>query len=120
MKRDDILSQFEVEERGTDWYIVTPGKFEGEVIYAPFLHDLMSEGCTEVVYDGDKCVDYVEVDDDMREEFPEIASDSDILSLVETCDGFVECREWTKIEWDNYVDSLLDDEDFDEDDESWD
>jgi len=40
--RQDILKEFRISPRGT---IQNPGKFEGEMLYAPYFYDVIMEGC---------------------------------------------------------------------------
>ena len=106
MDRKEILEQFETEEVNGEFFITSLGKFESEPIFAPAIHEMVMNGFTDVVYDGDTAVDYLDVDDELREEFPEINEETDIISLTENEEGFVSVRQWSKIEWDNFVDNL--------------
>lgn len=68
MTRDDVLADYRVQ----DGYIVSPGKFEGEPVYAPYFWSLALEGgAVEDDIDGGLRVEVAP--EDMRE-FPELAN----------------------------------------------
>ncbi len=50
MTRIEILKQYTVDRRGT---IRSPGKFEGEMLYAPYFYGMVMDGDGEEVYDQD-------------------------------------------------------------------
>lgn len=45
-----------------------PGKFEGEPIYTPYLYDLIMDGQSDMIGQGD----IITLDNDDREAFPEL------------------------------------------------
>lgn len=68
MTREEILKTYEVDN---DW-ITSPGKFEGEPIYAPYFSEFASEG-EEISFMEDGCGEYVSlitISDEDRKEFP--------------------------------------------------
>jgi len=70
MKREEILSQFKVDEHGI---IRDPGKFEGEMIYSPYFYDLCMDGaCDQEDYDGDTLLSYFDISAEDIKEFPEL------------------------------------------------
>ena len=88
MTRTAIQSQYNWD-RGI---IVSPGKFQGEPIYAPYYYDLYLKGGGET-YDHEDY--YVPVTDfsvtsEDREEFPELKFVS-LVRLFVREDGFVTC-----------------------------
>ena len=82
MNREAVLSQYEVNEIGV---IVSPGKFEGEMLYVPALWGRCLEGFSDT--QGDRWYG-VEFGDEERAEFPEIASAYGLL-MEESDTGFV-------------------------------
>ena len=66
-----MLTRAEVESNWTlcDGRVVSPGKFEGEPVFAPALFDLVMQGFADES-DGD--ADLLEVSDELRAEFPEV------------------------------------------------
>jgi len=59
MTREKILRDYKVDEHGV---IRSPGKFEAEMLYAPYFYDIMMEGGGEREYpcDEEKCEAYGE------------------------------------------------------------
>jgi hypothetical protein len=50
MTREEILANYTVSDRGT---ILSPGKFEGEMLYVPYFWGMSMEGgCDEIEQDG--------------------------------------------------------------------
>ena len=86
MTRTEILRQYDVDSAGV---IRSPGKFEGEYLYAPYFWDLFLEGCTDED-DGD--VLRFNVTEKDRMEFPELVA-VQVVTLTECEQGFVYCSE---------------------------
>lgn len=90
MKRDEIKAEYDVDDDGT---IQSPGRFEGEAIYAPHFYDATLDGCAEELsYMEDGCGEYaalVEIDDDDRREFPEIPASMTHVLVMQSDLGFV-------------------------------
>jgi hypothetical protein len=82
MTRAEIEAQYKVK----DGVIISPGKFEGEPVYALYFYDLMMHGGADSDDDG---VAKFNVTDEDRKEFPELA-DVKRVELQERMDGFVE------------------------------
>jgi hypothetical protein len=85
MTRQEILDAYTVSKYG---HIQSPGKFEGEMLYAPYFHEqdgeelsYMEDGCGEYVY-------LVDVTDEDRTEFPELG-DARYVLVIESEHGFV-------------------------------
>lgn len=68
--------------------INSPGKFEGEPVYAPYFYDAMLDGDGEWIND---VVQRFDVTDDERKMFPEL-EDCKQVDLLEDSDGFVYVR----------------------------
>lgn len=81
MTRKEIESQYQTR----DGRIVSPGKFEGEAVYAPYFYDAMLNGGGTDMEDGILSFD-IEASD--VAEFPELADVSQVL-LQEDDQGFV-------------------------------
>lgn len=105
MKREEILEQYEVNDGGE---IESPGKFEGEAVYAPHFWDMVLSGFGETVYDGDTPISFFEVTDEDRAQFPEISPETCFVSILEDTQGFVCCTELTEDEYKEAVDVLED------------
>lgn len=84
MTREEILKMYKVE----NGIIKSPGKFEGEMVYAPYFYDLIMEGDGEIQEDGSSFVDFIEED---YKEFPELVG-NDIAYINEDDNGFVWCE----------------------------
>lgn len=65
LTRAEILKEWQVR----DGRIVSPGKFEGEPVYAPALYDLMLQGFAD---ESDEGGDLLLVADTLSAEFPEV------------------------------------------------
>lgn len=101
MTREEILATYTVGENGI---IKTLGKFEGEMLYAPYFYDRVLDGEGEDVYEGvieptqlEVCetpllYTELEVTDEDRAEFPEIG-DTARVRISETSQGFVYLEE---------------------------
>lgn len=80
--REQVLSDYKVNEHGI---IQSPGKFEGEMLYAPYFYDRLLDGCPDEDIEG---VAFFVVNQDDRDEFPELY-DVVGVALEETDTGFV-------------------------------
>lgn len=83
MKRKDITGDYDVK----GGVIKSPGKFEGEAIYAPYFYDAFLNGMADD--EGDRLAFDVTADD--RREFPELKGVSRVY-LYEDNSGFVTCE----------------------------
>lgn len=82
--RKDVLDQYEVE----DGVIRSPGKFEGEAIFVPYLWEVyLNGGATED--DGE--IITIDIDDDDRQVFPELNTVVRAY-LEQSSTGFVYCH----------------------------
>ena len=86
MTRTDILRDYNVDSRGV---IRSPGKFEGEYLYAPYFWDLFLNGGADED-DGD--VLRFNVTEKDRLEFPELVG-VHAVTLTECDQGFVYASE---------------------------
>lgn len=83
MTRQDILNEYTVNDGGI---IQNPGKFESEMLYAPYFYDAMLNGMgDETLADNSELF---ELSDEDRAMFPELGSDT-FLVLSESDSGFV-------------------------------
>lgn len=84
LTREQIYDQYDVDESGM---IRSPGKFEGEQIYAPYFYDIYLNG-GHASDDGE--VITVEVEEEDRAIFPELEDATHaLIEVTET--GFVYC-----------------------------
>ena len=90
--RKDVLALYTVNEHGI---IISPGKFEGEMLYVPYLWSAVLEGYGEDEFaddeDGELIASYVEITDNDRAEFPELENAVE-ARLSEDSQGFVWCE----------------------------
>ena len=84
MTRQEIVSEYKVDAGGR---IQSPGKFEGEMLYAPYFWDAYLNGWAD---SDDGEVLTFDVTDDDRREFPELA-EIKAIDLINTDQGFVYC-----------------------------
>lgn len=90
MTRQDVLNEYKVDDYGI---IRDPGKFEGEMLYAPYFYDLMMNGGSDFTdYDGDTPLELFDVSPDDVKEFPELKDVSQIRCW-ESEQGFFYCEE---------------------------
>lgn len=85
MTREEIKNKYNVDDNGI---IRSPGKFEGEMVYAPFYHELILNGAGEKIYSdrlGRKL--RMKVGEADREMFPEL-KDVKYVEFIETRAGF--------------------------------
>lgn len=80
--RRRIEERYRVSPCGT---ILSPGKFEGEMVYLPYYYDLAMEGRGDM--NDDDVVVAFEVLPEEREVFPELGRASEVR-LMETDQGF--------------------------------
>jgi hypothetical protein len=83
MTRKETLRDYDVDERGR---ICSPGKFEGEPIYAPHYWFLGLEGWSD--RDDGKVMGF-NISPEDRAEFPEIPKNRRTINLEESEQGFV-------------------------------
>ena len=83
MTRKEVLQGYEVDSEGL---IVSPGKFEGEMLYVPHFWAVYLDGFAEDMGGG---VLRVRVDADDRREFPELGENRRAIRFKELEDGFV-------------------------------
>lgn len=95
MTREEIMEMYEVNKIGI---IQSPGKFEGEMIYAPHFYDVSGDGeILNYMTDGmGEYVELIEIQDDERKEFPELEPIVKYIALRENDQGFVWCVEMTE------------------------
>lgn len=85
-KRKAIIDEYKVNEHGR---ITSPGKFEGEMLYAVYFYDAMLDGGSDETWsDGS---DLFEITDEDRAIFPELEKDDKYILLEYRSDGFVMC-----------------------------
>lgn len=85
MIRQDIIDNYKLSKRGI---IQTPGKFEGEMLYAPYFYDAMLDGEGRETLDGS--IDIAITKEDI-EQFPELLGDIETINIVVDNNGFVYC-----------------------------
>jgi hypothetical protein len=91
--REEVLANYKINEHGS---ITSPGKFEGEMLYVPYLWEKSLDGCGD--FDFGNIQGFV-IEDSDRKLFPELA-DTFAISLMETDSGFVNSRHFaTAEEW---------------------
>ncbi len=88
MNRAEILRDYSVDEHGI---IRSPGKFEGEMLYVPFLWDAVLNGWGEFVGGWVENTERIHISPDAVLEFPELDGTLSVV-LWETEQGFV-CSE---------------------------
>jgi len=112
MTRQQILEQYTIDRHGT---IRSPGKFEGEMLYAPYFYDALMDGDGEEVYaplpencseeeaelwESDDSLLYTtfQVSEKDRLEFPELEPETQYVAVYESESGFVYVKECNLIE----------------------
>jgi hypothetical protein len=94
MTRNEIVGAYRVNDQGI---ITSPGKFEGEMLYVPYLWDMAMEGFTDHV----NGVDYIVFEDGDFAAFPELVGNYG-AAIEESEQGFVCCHIFgTKQEYDH-------------------
>jgi len=88
MTRQEIEESYDINEYGI---IVSPGKFEGEMIYAPYYYSLWLNGSSDAeVEDNGKIISLFSITQDDIEEFPELEEyEGMIITIWESDQGFV-------------------------------
>jgi len=81
MTRNDILKNYEI----INGMILSPGKFEGEMLYVPYYWDLFLNGGADS--DNGKVLTF-NVSDEDKVQFPELKKRNKVR-LMEREDGFV-------------------------------
>jgi hypothetical protein len=84
MNRNEIEQEYQVSESGI---ITSPGKFEGEHVFAPYFYDAFLNGMADED-DGELCTFNVTPED--KEQFPELAN-AEQVKFKEDEFGFVYC-----------------------------
>lgn len=88
-EQTNIAEGYEVR----DGIIRSPGKFEGEPVYALHFYDAMLNGGGDItVYDGDIPCELFTISDEDRKLFPDDFNGYASASLIESNQGFVYCR----------------------------
>jgi len=88
MNRQDVLNAYSV----IDGTIHSPGKFERESLYMPYIFDLSLDGGCEDFPIGSMLFTKVELNSDDHNQFPEFEGKS-VIWFYETDNGFiVECN----------------------------
>ena len=86
MTRDEILAEYTVNQHGI---IQNSGKFEGEMLYAPWFYEAMLNGTgDETLADNSELFELTNED---RAMFPELGTEQ-FLILSESDQGFVSCE----------------------------
>ena len=90
--RKEVLESYDVNEYGI---IISLGKFEGEMLYVPYLWDAVLNGFGEDEFadgeDGELVASYIEITDYDRAKFPELGNALE-ARLSEDSQGFVWCE----------------------------
>lgn len=88
MDKKYVIKNYEVNAHG---YIETPGKFEGEMVYAPWFHQAILDGLQdETLIINGVAFDIIEVTDDDKKEFIELV-DVTYLKCHTNNEGFFYC-----------------------------
>ena len=96
MKRSDIAKTYELNDnRFGNSYITSPGKFQGEPVWAPHFYEKSLDGCAEELsFMEDGCGEFaalVDVDLEDKKEWPELF-DAECVLITENDQGFVSAR----------------------------
>lgn len=98
MTRKEIESEYTVE----NGIIRSPGKFEGEPVYAPDFYDAAMDGCGEdLAYMDDGWGEFttlIAIEDSDRKEWPEIDHSEMFALVTESNQGFVSVQLLTENE----------------------
>jgi hypothetical protein len=114
MTREDIESEYTII-RGV---IQDAGRFESEAAYAPYFYAaVMDGGCETIDFADGQYVDVVEVDDNDRAMWPELAASIFAIGLEVSDQGFVRVVELTETELDNLRTEAEEDEEEEEEEE---
>lgn len=96
LTREQLEENYRTNEIGC---IASPGKYEGEPLYVPYLWEnyVLHGFSTETISTHTETAEVVEITDDIVDEFPEL-SDVDYVSLEESDSGFVYSSELSEAE----------------------
>lgn len=83
MNRQEILNEYNVSKEGV---ILSPGKFEGEMLYVPHYWGIFLEGCAD--RDDGKVLGF-NISFEDRVQFPELGKRRRTVKLYQRDDGFV-------------------------------
>jgi len=99
MNRDKILNTYEVDGNGI---ITSPGEFEGQIIYAPYYWDIHLDSSRGTWVHSKFCglIDYFEVNDDDRNQFPEIPKNVTMICLWAN----KKLHSWKDLDHDGFID----------------
>lgn len=94
MTRKEIEAEFTIK----DGVIQDLGKFEGEMLYAPYFSENAGGGEELSVMENGagEYVSLIEVSAEDRAEFPEIGKDTHSILLTESDSGFIGVQELTE------------------------
>jgi hypothetical protein len=97
MTREEYLNEIglTILKDGT---IASLGKFEGEMLYAPYFSDSASDGGEVLasMEDGGEFVALVAVEQEDRKLFPELDAETAFVGVIENDQGFVSVTELTE------------------------
>lgn len=83
MTRAEVMKHYRTDAHGR---IISPGAFEGEMIYLPHYWEAFMDGMVDFER-GDVLGFYIE--DDERREFPELGKRRRTVKLYQRSDGFI-------------------------------
>jgi hypothetical protein len=88
MTRAEIAALYRHDARGN---ITSPGKFEGEPLYAVAFYEIGLEGFAD---QDDGAAYAFEITQEDRATWPELPSDCKWVVIRESDNGFVHCEHW--------------------------
>jgi hypothetical protein len=88
MTRKDIETQYRVN--AATGRIQNPGKFEGEMLYMPYVYDCLMNGDVDETEDGESRYFVFAVQDAEREMFTPHLDNAKEVAFIEREDGFVQ------------------------------
>ena len=91
MTREQVLNEYET----SDGRITSPGKFEGEPIFAPALWEIGLDGCADTYTREGYGFNRITKNDPLRKEWPELnewLGRRQSITLCQDSQGFVHCR----------------------------
>lgn len=92
-----LRQEIECDYRVVDGGIITPGKFQGEALYAVAVYYTARLGFIEQIgWPDETSTDLLEIDQDWRDAFPEIHADTYAIVGDEDNNGFYCIRELTE------------------------
>lgn len=90
------VDELRQEYQTRDDVIISPGKFEGEMIYVPYFWNLALEGASSYDEDQDENEEFpvsvFEINATDRENFPGLLDDVETIRVWENLQGFVYCE----------------------------